>query len=90
METTVIAAIIGAAAAGLVSLIKALFTRNQNSKDRMDYEIELVKVVNAQNQNSEKIIYELGRLNSTVDGIKDNMKDFNERLVKLEQSQTKS
>lgn len=90
METTVIAAIIGAGAAGLVSVIKALFTRNQNSKDRMDHELELIKVVNAQNQNSEKIVYELGRLNASVEAIKDDMKDFNQRLERLEQKEPKS
>lgn len=90
METTVIAAIIGAGAAGLVSIIKALFTRNQNSKDRMDHELELIKVVNTQNQTSEKIVFELGRLNSSVESIKEDMKDFNQRLERLEQKEPKS
>ena len=85
-----IAGIIGAAAAAIIGLVGALYKRNQNSKDRMDYELELIKVVNTQNQTSEKIVYELGRLNSSVEAIKEDMKDFNERLVKIENEANKS
>lgn len=43
-ETTVIAAIIGAAGTALVGVIKAAFSRNQNKKDQMDHEENLVKI----------------------------------------------
>lgn len=76
--------LIGAAAAGLVAIIAALFKRNQNSKDRMDYEIELIKVVNTQNQVSKDIVYQLGELNGTVKEIQGQMRDFNQRLLVLE------
>lgn len=85
-----IAGIIGAAAAAIIGLVGALYKRNQNSKDRMDHELELIKVVNTQNQTSEKIVYELGRLNSSVESIKEDMKDFNQRLERLEQQEPKS
>lgn len=75
--TVALAAVIGAVAAGLVNIIKALFGRNQNSKDRMDYELELVRVVQNQNEYFEKISYELGKLNGNIEDIKD-------RVEKLE------
>lgn len=44
MEPTLIGAIIGAAGTAIAMIIKSLFTRNQNSKDRMDHEERLLKI----------------------------------------------
>lgn len=44
METALIAGIIGATGVALVNIIKALFGRNQNSKDRMQHEENLLKI----------------------------------------------
>lgn len=42
--TALIAAIIGAVAAGVVNIIKAAFSRNQNKKDQLDHEENLIKL----------------------------------------------
>lgn len=84
METAVIAAIIGSLGTALVGIIGASKKRSQNKKDQLEHEIKLIEVVNRQNQTSEKIVYELGRLNSSVETIKERMNDFDERLVKIE------
>ena len=44
MEPAVIGAIIGAVGTAVAMIIKSLFTRNQNSKDRMDHEENLIKL----------------------------------------------
>ena len=44
MEPAVIGAIIGAIGTAVAMIIKSLFTRNQNSKDRMDHEENLIKL----------------------------------------------
>lgn len=49
MEPTLIGAIIGAAGTAIAMIIKSLFTRNQNSKDRMDHEENLLKIGNEMN-----------------------------------------
>ena len=44
METAVIAGIIAAVGVALVNLIKATFSRNQNKKDQLDHEENLIKL----------------------------------------------
>lgn len=44
METALIAGIVAAVGVALVNIIKALYGRNQNSKDRMEHEEELIKI----------------------------------------------
>ena len=44
MEPAVIGAIIGAIGTAVAMIIKSLFTRNQNLKDRMDHEENLIKL----------------------------------------------
>lgn len=44
METAVLAAIIGAVGVALVNIIKAVFSRNQNKKDQLDHEENLLKI----------------------------------------------
>ena len=56
-----IAGIIGAAMAGLVALIGALFKRNQNKKDQYDHVENLVKLT-AQLQDSNKILQDFTSL----------------------------
>lgn len=46
-ESTVIAGIIGAAGTAIALIIKSLFSRNQNSKDRMDHEENLIKLASS-------------------------------------------
>ena len=44
METAIIAGIIGAVGTALIGMIKAAYNRNQNKKDQMDHEENLVKL----------------------------------------------
>ena len=44
METAVLAGIIGAVGVALVNIIKAAFSRNQNKKDQLDHEENLIKL----------------------------------------------
>lgn len=44
METAVLAGIIGAVGTALIGVIKAAFSRNQNKKDQLDHEENLIKL----------------------------------------------
>lgn len=44
METAIIAGIIGAVGTALIGMIKAAYNRNQNKKDQMDHEENLIKL----------------------------------------------
>ena len=73
MEPTLIGAIIGAAGTAIAMIIKSLFTRNQNSKDRMDHEENLLKIGT-----------EMNDVNSSISGLKAeiglSLKKLSERL----------
>lgn len=44
MEPAILAGIIAAAGVALVNIIKAAFSRNQNKKDQLDHEENLLKI----------------------------------------------
>lgn len=84
-ETTVIAAIIGAAGTALVGVIKAAFSRNQNKKDQMDHEENLLKIAQTMNgvgsamEDVRKSVLGLG---VQLDGFHDEQKLVNQALLR--------
>lgn len=77
-----IAAIIGAAAAGLVALIGALFKRNQNKKDQYDHIENLVKLT-SQLQDTNKILQDFTSLSRDFDYIRKAMDNVGSEIIKL-------
>lgn len=80
-----IAGIIGAATAGLVALIGALFKRNQNKKDQYDHIENLVKLT-AQLQDSNKILQDFTSLSRDFDYVRQTMDDMGKEIVKLSEN----
>lgn len=83
METAVIAGIIAAVGVALVNLIKAAFSRNQNKKDQIDHEENLIKLsssmTNANQAISElraEIMPMLNRLSKDLDVVDGKLEDF--------------
>lgn len=83
METAVIAGIIGAVGVALVNLIKAAFSRNQNKKDQLDHEENLIKLsstmTNVNQAISEfraEIMPMLNRLSKDLDVVDGKLEDF--------------
>ena len=81
--TALIAAIIGAVAAGVVNIIKVAFSRNQNKKDQLDHEENLLKIgtemtnVNAEISELRKEMKDLLiRMGRDVDIIDGKLEDF--------------
>ena len=78
METAVIAGIIAAVGVALVNLIKAAHGRNQNKKDQLDHEENLIKLSSSMtNVNTEiselkkemkDLLIEMGRNVNIIDG----------------------
>lgn len=80
-----IAGIIGAAMAGLVALIGALFKRNQNKKDQYDHVENLVKLT-AQLQDSNKILQDFTSLSRDFDYVRQTMDNMGKEIVKLSEN----
>ena len=83
MEPTLIGAIIGAAGTAIAMIIKSLFTRNQNSKDRMDHEENLLKIgteMNDVNSSISELKAEIGlslkKLSERLDDVDSKLDNF--------------
>lgn len=68
-QTVIAVAVISAITAGVVNVIKAMFGRNQNTKDQYDYQLKLVEAVNGNNEVLVDIKSELVSINSKVDNL---------------------
>lgn len=68
-QTIIAVAVISALTTGLVQVIKAIFGRNQNTKDQYDYQLKLVEAVNGNNEVLVDIKSELISINGKVDNL---------------------
>ena len=82
--TALIAAVIGAVAAGLVNIIKALFSRNENKAMVYQHEERLIELVGKQNDNGEKLLISINDLTNEVSSIHRELGGLNERVIILE------
>lgn len=81
----IIAGIIGAAMAGLVALIGALFKRNQNKKDQYEHIENLVKLT-SQLQDTNKILQDFTSLSRDFDYVRKTMDNMGNEIVKLSEN----
>ena len=80
MEPTLIGAIIGAAGTAIAVIVKSLFSRNQNSKDRMDHEENLLKIGTEMNDVSRSISELKAEINSSLDKLSERLDDVDSKL----------
>lgn len=88
--TALIAAVIGAVAAGLVNVIKALFSRNENKAMVYQHEERLIELVGKQNDNGEKLLISINDLTKEVSSIHRELGGLNERVIILEKKMNES
>lgn len=74
-----IAALIGAAAAGIVSIIGAFFKRNQNRKDQMDHEENIIKL-SKDLTNTNKILKDFTSLSRDFEYVKKGMNTLHKEI----------
>lgn len=80
MEPTLIGAIIGAVGTAIAVIVKSLFSRNQNSKDRMDHEENLLKIGTEMNDVTRLISELRTEMNSTFDELKERLDNVDNKL----------
>ena len=88
--TALIAAIIGAVAAGLVNVIKAAFSRNQNKQDLWTHEERLIELCSKQSDSSNKLAASIEGLRDDITGLSGEMATLNARVLKLELERDKT
>ena len=74
-----VAGVIGAATAGLVSIIGALFKRNQNRKDQYEHEEQLIKL-SKDLTNTNKILKDFTSLSRDFDYVKKGMNELHKEI----------
>ena len=82
-STATVAAIISAAAVGLVEIIKALFSKNSNKELEYRHQERLIELMSQQNSNSEKTL-------AAIQGLRDDFKNLAARVERLEEEKLKS
>ena len=80
MEPTLIGAIIGAAGTAIAMIIKSLFTRNQNSKDRMDHEENLLKIGTEMNDVNSSISELKAEIGLSIKKLSERLDDVDSKL----------
>lgn len=80
MEPTLVGAIIGAVGTAIAVIVKSLFSRNQNSKDRMDHEENLLKIGTEMNDVTRLISEFRTEMNSTFNELKERLDDVDNKL----------
>ena len=68
-QTIIAVAVISAITTGLVQVIKAIFSKNQNLQAQYDYQLKLVEAVNSNNEVLVDIKSELVSINGKVDNL---------------------
>ena len=88
--TALISAIIGAVAAGIVNIIKAAFSRNQNKQDLWQHEERLIQLCSTQTDSSDKLATAIDGLRNDITGLSGEITTLNTRVLKLELERDKS
>ena len=71
MDPTLVGAIIGAAGTAIAIIVKSLFSRNQNSKDEMDHEENLLKIGTEMND----VVHLISELKSEIGSSLDKLRE---------------
>ena len=80
-ETLISVAVIGAVAAGIVSVVKVFFTKNENTTSQQEFIIRLVEMSSRQGENIEDVRKSVNRVHERIDGVEKRLEDI-EREVK--------
>ena len=80
MDLTLIGAVCGAIGVALGTIIKALYSRNQNSKDRMDHEENLVKLSTSMTNVNETISELRNEMTSLFNGFSKDLDKMDRKL----------
>lgn len=88
MEPVIIGGIIGAVGTALVGLIKAAYSRNQNKKDQMDHEENLLQIGATMNNVNQEISELRRTLNDCFTGLSKDLDRLDRKLEDFHSEQT--
>jgi len=81
-ETLMSVAIVGALATAIVAVVKAFFSKNENSQQLYDYQIKLVELVSKQSQSVDSIVGGMTRIHSRIDEVEKRLDAIEQEMKK--------
>ena len=79
-QTIIAVAVIGAIAAGLVNVIKAMFSRNQSKDSEYEHLESCLKIVMDTNKAIEEQNIQLGRISEKLDTLENRLDKLEEKI----------
>lgn len=84
MNVSVISALIGSVAAGVVLIIKQVFSKNENKQMMYQHEERLIELIGQQNSSNQILNNSIIELTKELSSLRKDLTSLNERVENLE------
>ena len=84
MNATVISALIGSVAAGVVLILKQVFSKNENKQLTYAHEERLIELIGQQNSSNQILNNSIVELTRELSSLRKDLTSLNERVENLE------
>lgn len=84
MNVSVISALIGSVAAGVVLILKQVFSKNENKQMTYAHEERLIKLIGQQNSSNQILNNSIVELTRELSSLRKDLTSLNERVENLE------
>lgn len=90
MNVSAISALIGALAAGVVLILKQVFSKNENKQMAYAHEERLIELIGQQNSSNQILNNSIVELTRELSSLRKDLTSLNERVEDLEKEKTQS
>lgn len=88
MNVSAISALIGALAAGVVLILKQVFSKNENKQMTYQHEERLIELIGQQNSSNQTLNSSIVELTRELSSLRKDLTSLNERVDNLEKEKT--
>ena len=88
MNVSVISALIGSVAAGVVLILKQVFSKNENKQMTYAHEERLIELIGQQNSSNQILNNSIVELTRELSSLRKDLTSLNERVENLEKGKT--
>lgn len=88
MDVSALSALIGALAAGVVLILKQVFSKNENKQMTYQHEERLIELIGQQNSSNQTLNSSIVELTRELSSLRKDLTSLNERVDNLEKEKT--
>lgn len=88
MDVSALSALIGALAAGVVLILKQVFSKNENKQMTYQHEERLIELIGQQNSSNQTLNNSIVELTRELSSLRKDLTSLNERVEHLEKEKT--